>query len=84
MALRDLMLEDLGRGLAMVRDGHEIVPTWRIIAPEGDYLILTRFDPDKPEEREQMLTLVPAFHGMEDVGRRGCSWRMWESRRCTH
>jgi hypothetical protein len=39
MALRDLMLEDLGRGLAMVRDGHEIVPTWRIIAPDGDYMI---------------------------------------------
>ncbi len=55
------MLEDLARGLAMVRDGHEIVPTWRIIAPEGDYLILTRFDPDKPEQRERMLTLVPLF-----------------------
>ena len=59
--LRDLMLEDLARGLAMVRDGHEIVPTWRIIAPEGDYMILKRFNPDKPEQRERMLTLVPLF-----------------------
>jgi len=59
--LRDLMLEDLARGLAMVRDGHEIVPTWRIIAPGDDYVILTRFDPDKPEQRERMLTLVPRF-----------------------
>src|SRR5438477_53640 len=55
------MLEDLARGLAMVRDGHEIVPTWRIIAPGDDYVIPTRFDPDKPEQRERMLTLVPLF-----------------------
>jgi hypothetical protein len=61
MALRDLMLEDLARGLAIVRDGHEVVPSWRIMTPEGDFLILTRFDPDKPEQREEMLTLVPLF-----------------------
>ena len=61
MSLRDLMLKDLARGLAMVRDGHEIVPTWHIIAPEGDFLILTRFDPDKPQQRDRMLTLVPLF-----------------------
>jgi hypothetical protein len=61
MSLRDLMLEDLARGLAMVKDGREIVPTWRIMTPEGDYMILTRFDPDKPEQRERMLTLVPLF-----------------------
>ena len=61
MSLRNLMMKDLARGLATVRDGHEIVPTWRIMTPEGDYLILTRFDPDKPEQREHMLTLVPLF-----------------------
>ena len=59
MALRDLMLEDLRRGLATVRDGQEIVPTWRIIAPDGTYLILTRFDPDEPEQRERMWTAGP-------------------------
>jgi hypothetical protein len=61
MSLRDLMFEDLARGFAIVRDGHEIVPTWRIITPEGDFVILTRFDPDKPEQRARMLTLVPLF-----------------------
>ena len=61
MSLRDLMLEDLARGLAMVRDGHEIVPTWRIITPEGDFQVLTPFDPDKPEQRERMLRLIPLF-----------------------
>jgi len=61
MALRDLMMQDLARGFAMMRDGHEIIPSWRIITPGGDYMILTRFDPDKPEQRERSLTLVPLF-----------------------
>ena len=42
--LRDLMLADLERGLAIARDGHEVVPAWRVLAPDGDFLILTRFD----------------------------------------
>ena len=51
MSLRDVMLKDLERGLAIVRDGHEIVPAWRILTPDGDFVILTRFDPDKPDGR---------------------------------
>jgi hypothetical protein len=31
--LRDLMLADLERGLAIARDRHEVVPAWRILAP---------------------------------------------------
>jgi hypothetical protein len=61
MLLRDVMLKDLERGLAIVRDGHEIVPAWRIFTPEDDFLILTRYDPDKPDQREQMMQLVPRF-----------------------
>ena len=30
--LRDLMLADLESGLAIVRDGHEVVPAWRVLA----------------------------------------------------
>jgi hypothetical protein len=59
MSLRNLMLEDLERGLAIFRAGHEIVPSWRVLSPEGDFVIVTRFDPDKPDQREQMLALVP-------------------------
>ena len=59
MSLRNLMLEDLERGLAIFRAGHEVVPSWRILSPEGDFVIVTRFDPDKPDQREQMLALVP-------------------------
>ena len=36
MSLRNLMLEDLERGLAIFRAGHEVVPSWRILSPEGD------------------------------------------------
>ena len=59
--LCDLMLADLERGLAIARDGHEVVPAWRILAPDGDFLILTQFDPDKPEQRERAFALVPRF-----------------------
>jgi hypothetical protein len=61
MSLRDVMLADLERGLAIVRNGHEIIPAWRILTPDGDFLILTRFDPDHPNQRERMLALVPRF-----------------------
>jgi hypothetical protein len=61
MSLRELMLEELAGGLRIVRDGHGIVPAWRIITPEGQFVILTRFDPDQPDQRERMLTLVPRF-----------------------
>ena len=51
----------LERGLAIARDGHEVVPAWRILAPDGDFLILTQFDPDRPEQRERAFALVPRF-----------------------
>ena len=59
--LRDLMLADLERGLAITRDGHEVVPAWRVLAPDGDFVILTQFDPDKPQRRERAFALVPRF-----------------------
>jgi hypothetical protein len=62
LSLRELMLEELARGLHVVREGHELVPAWRIITPEAQFVVLTRFDPDKPDQRERMMSLVP------------CSW----------
>jgi hypothetical protein len=59
--LRDMMVADLERALEIVRDGHEVVPAWRVLAPDGDFLILTKFDPDKPEQRERTFALVPRF-----------------------
>jgi hypothetical protein len=34
--LRDMMVADLERGLEIVRDGHEVVPTWRVVRPGHD------------------------------------------------
>jgi hypothetical protein len=59
--LRSLLLNDLDRAYGIVRDGHEVVPTWHILTPDGNFVILTRFDPDKPQQRERMLALVPRF-----------------------
>jgi hypothetical protein len=59
--LRELMLADLERGLEIVRGGHTVVPTRRVLAPDGDFFILTQFDPDKPEQRERAFALVPRF-----------------------
>ena len=70
MSLRELMLADLERGLRIVRDGHEIVPAWRIITPEGDFLILTRFDPNKNGRRTRPQGLGCA--GRPASGR--CQW----------
>ena len=53
-----------GARLAIVRDGHEVVPAWRILAPDGDFLILTSFDPDQPEARARLCAHA-ALHGVE-------------------
>jgi len=55
----------LARRLRVVRDSHELVPARCIITPEGHFMILTRFNPDKPDQREQMLALVPRFMAWE-------------------
>ena len=44
-----------------MRDGHEVAPAWRVLAPDGDFLILTSFDSDKAEQRERAFALVPRF-----------------------
>jgi hypothetical protein len=36
-------------------------PAWRIFAPNGDFFILTRFDPDKPEQCEHAFALISRF-----------------------
>lgn len=61
MSLADIMLEQLAIARRIIEDGHEIVPAWRISAPEGSYLILTRFDPDKPEQLQRLLELISRF-----------------------
>ena len=53
MSLVDIMLDQLAAARRIVEDGAEVVPAWRITTPEGSFLVLTRFDTDKPEQRER-------------------------------
>jgi hypothetical protein len=61
MSLVDLMLDQLATARRIVEDGAEVVPAWLITTPESPYLVLTRFDPDKPEQRERVLFLISRF-----------------------
>ena len=55
------MLDQLATARRIVEDGQEVDPAWLINTPEGTYLVFTRFDPDKPEERERALYLITRF-----------------------
>jgi hypothetical protein len=61
MSLTALMIEQIGAARTIVEDGAEVIPAWRIDTPEGTYLIFTRFDHDKPEQRERLLHLMARF-----------------------
>ena len=61
MSLTALMIEQIGAARTIVEDGAEVVPVWRINTPEGTYLVFTRFDHDKPEQRERLLHLMARF-----------------------
>ena len=61
MSIRDTMLEQLAITRRIVTDGHENIPAWRIETPDGAWTILTRFDPDKPGQRERATHLVNRF-----------------------
>ena len=61
MSLPDVMLDQLAGARRIVEDGAEVVPGWRITMLEGSFLILTRFDTDKPEQRERALFLISRF-----------------------
>jgi hypothetical protein len=45
----------------VVRDGEEVIPAWRITTADGIYLILTRFDHDKPEQSARLFGLMRGF-----------------------
>ena len=55
------MLEQLSVARRIIEDGQEVVPAWRITTPEGTFLIFTRFDAAKPEQREHAISLISRF-----------------------
>ena len=61
MSLATIMLEQLAATRRIVEDGHAMVPAWRIATAEGTFLILTRFDTDKDEQRTRAQYLISRF-----------------------
>jgi hypothetical protein len=61
MSLKPIMLDQLAITRRIVTDGHENIPAWRIETPDGAWMILTRFDPDKPGQRQRATHLVKRF-----------------------
>ena len=61
MSLATIMLDQLAVARRIVEDGERLVPAWRITTPEGTFLILTRFDTNKPQQREHAIRLISRF-----------------------
>jgi hypothetical protein len=61
MPLIDILIEQTSAARAIVEDGAEVIPAWRINTPEGSYLVFTRFDHDKREQRERVFLLISRF-----------------------
>jgi hypothetical protein len=61
MSLATNMLDQLSVARRIIADGQEVVPAWRITTPEGTFLIFTRFDAAKPEQREHAISLIRRF-----------------------
>jgi hypothetical protein len=62
MSLLDIMINQIATARHIVEDhAAEVIPAWHISTPEGRYLIFTRFDHDKPEQRERALFLISRF-----------------------
>jgi hypothetical protein len=61
MSLIDIMIDQIDTARTIVEDGAEVIPAWRINTPEGAYLVFTRFDDDKQEQRERVLLLISRF-----------------------
>jgi hypothetical protein len=61
MSLATIMLDQLAIARRIIGDGEELVPAWRIETPEGAFLIFTRLDASKPNQREHSLVLISRF-----------------------
>ena len=61
MSLATIMLEQLGVARRIIEDGQEVVPAWRIMTPDGTFLIITRSDTANPEQREHVIALISRF-----------------------
>jgi hypothetical protein len=58
--LRKVLLEELGVSEAIVRDGHEVIPRFRIFTADGDFVILLPLSEDTAD-RHRRIQLVGHF-----------------------
>ena len=58
--LRASILEELAISERIVRDGHEVVPRYLVIAPDGEHTIMVQLPDDIGARHERML-VVRAF-----------------------
>ena len=58
--MRAKMLEELALSERIVRDGAEVVPRFRVITHEGEWIVFVPL-PDALEERQRRMQLVGAF-----------------------
>ena len=58
--MRDVILDELRSSERIVRDGHEVVPRFRIFAPDGEHDVMVQL-PDDLNARMERLQVVRAF-----------------------
>ena len=58
--LRSEILDELSLSERIVRDGHEVVPRFRIIAPDGEHTMMVQL-PDDLAARNERMQVVRAF-----------------------
>src|SRR5450631_3913429 len=60
MMLRSLILEELAVSQRVVREGHEVVPRFRVLAPDGEHTVMVQL-PDDLEARMERMRVVRTF-----------------------
>src|SRR5262245_2215459 len=60
MTLYDLLTAEIEVSEHVIADGEQLIPRFRILSPEGQFVILMDLAPDA-NERERRLTLVARF-----------------------
>ena len=58
--LRSHIIEELAFSQRIIRDGHEVVPRFRVIAPDGQHTVMVQM-PDDLAARTERLHVVRAF-----------------------
>jgi len=58
--MRTLLSDEINRSIAIVRSGEEVIPRWRIITPNGDFKLMTRFT-ETVANRERITRLLAGF-----------------------